>query len=304
LSKESKVFVVIVTYNGMKWIDECLKSVQDSSIAASILIIDNCSQDGTTEFISANFKQAEIIKNTQNLGFGKANNVGIAKAVAAGADYVLLLNQDAYLFPDCIEKLIQGFNQNSSYGVLSPIQLQADGKKMENLFYQFNADFFNQLLTQSLLAKPQSNTTIKVEFVQAACWLIKKEVFTKIDGFDDLFYHYGEDNNFCQRLKYLGYDIGIVTDSFVTHDTTDETHKKRTIKYELNRYRSNILKYIYDVNEPNVTKHYSYLLKKCYVSILTAIFTLSPKSAYVEAKKLILLIRLIFITKNRLTKLK
>ena len=288
----------------MKWIEECLKSIQNSSIKTSVLVIDNCSQDRTVEFISENFKHVEITKNTHNLGFGQANNVGIANAVNANADYVLLLNQDAYLFPDSIEKLINSFHQNASYGVLSPIQLHAKGEKMESLFFQFNADSFNQLCTQFLLAKPQTSNTIKVDFVQAACWLIKKEVFTKIDGFDDMFYHYGEDNNFCQRLNYLGYEIGIVTDSFVYHDTTEETHKKRTIKYELNRYRSNILKYLYDVNEPNVKKHYRYLLKKCYVNFITAIFTISPRSAFLEIKKLILLIKLIFITKKRLNKLK
>jgi GT2 family glycosyltransferase len=304
LTKEYKVFVVIVTYNGMKWIEECLKSIQDSSIKTSVLVIDNCSQDGTVEFISENFQDIQITKNTHNLGFGQANNVGITKAVNANADYILLLNQDAYLFPDSIEKLINSFNNNDGYGVLSPIQLHANGERMENLFFQFNADAFNQLLSKFLLAKIQKSNTIKVDFVQAACWLIKKEVFTKIDGFDDLFYHYGEDNNFCQRLKSIGYEIGVVTDSFVYHDTTEETNKKITIRYELNRYRSNILKYLYDVNEPNVKKHYSYLLKKCYVNFITAIFTLSPRGAFLEIRKLILLIKLIFITKKRLKKLK
>lgn len=288
----------------MKWIEECFKSIQKSSMAVSVLVVDNCSKDGTVEFIQDNYKDVTIIRNDQNLGFGKANNVGISKAIADNADYILLLNQDAYLFTDTIQKLIESFESNDKYGVLSPIQLHPNGNKMESLFFQFNTDVFNQVLTQKLLAKPLTNNTVKVSFVQAACWLIKKEVFTKIDGFDELFYHYGEDNNFCQRLKYLGFDIGIVTDSFVYHDTTEETQKRKSIKYELNRYRSNVLKYIYDVNEPNVKKHYLYLLKKCYENIITAIFKLSPRSVFIEFKKLFLLIKLIFITKNKLKKIK
>ena len=90
-----KILTIIVTYNGMKWLDRCLGSLRESSLKTDVVAVDNGSTDGTPEYIAANFPEVQLHCTGENLGFGRANNVGLQKAVAEGYDYVYLLNQDA-----------------------------------------------------------------------------------------------------------------------------------------------------------------------------------------------------------------
>ena len=88
-----KVFVIIVSYNGMKWIDKCLNSVLNQG---EVVVVDNNSCDGTVDYIRMNFSLVKILSQTTNYGFGTANNIGISYAMKKGADAVFLLNQDAF----------------------------------------------------------------------------------------------------------------------------------------------------------------------------------------------------------------
>lgn len=109
--------IIIVTYNGMPWLEKCLTSCQDYSV----IVVDNCSTDGTVKFINTHFSKVKVLELSVNLGFGKANNLGIRKALEEEADSVFLLNQDAYLDNDTISVLKEASKTNSKYGVLSPI---------------------------------------------------------------------------------------------------------------------------------------------------------------------------------------
>ena len=88
-----RVFVLIITYNAEKWIEFCLGSLKDSTIPITPLIVDNNSNDKTVSLIKEKYPEAIILANNQNLGFGKANNIGIKYAIEKGFDYVFLLNQ-------------------------------------------------------------------------------------------------------------------------------------------------------------------------------------------------------------------
>ena len=94
----------------MKWIDKCINSVLNSTLYAKIILIDNGSTDGTLEYISNNFPQAIILPNQKNLGFGKANNLGIEYALSHNCDYVYLLNQDAWIEENTLEILVKTLN--------------------------------------------------------------------------------------------------------------------------------------------------------------------------------------------------
>ena len=92
-----RIFTVIVTYNAMQsnWIDKCLRSLQNSTIASTAIVVDNGSTDGTCEYVPNTFPDAVWLPQNKNLGFGQANNIGIRYALKNNADYILLLNQDA-----------------------------------------------------------------------------------------------------------------------------------------------------------------------------------------------------------------
>ena len=81
---KNKLLVIIVTYNGMKWLERCLSSLIASSVASDVFIVDNGSTDGSQDYIRSNFKDAIFIQSEENLGFGKANNIGLQYAYEKG----------------------------------------------------------------------------------------------------------------------------------------------------------------------------------------------------------------------------
>ena len=116
------VYSIVVTYNGAKWVDKCFNSLVNSNLIDHyILAIDNGSTDNTLEIIRNNFPTVDIIETGSNMGFGKANNIGMRIAIKKGADYVFLLNQDAWVLNDTISKSIYFSNQNPQYSILSPL---------------------------------------------------------------------------------------------------------------------------------------------------------------------------------------
>ena len=118
-----KILVVIVTYNALKWIKKGLKSVEKSTLPADVLLIDNGSTDGTLPLVRTDWPGTRIIETGENLGFGAANNIGLRIALDEGYDFAYLLNQDAWLERDTLEKLVDAHRQE--WGVLSPMQLDA-----------------------------------------------------------------------------------------------------------------------------------------------------------------------------------
>ena len=211
---KNSIYIIIVTFNGLPWIDKCLSSIPKNH---SVIVVDNNSNDLTVQFIEANFPDLILIKRQTNLGFGQANNIGISYAMKQGAEYVFLMNQDVYLHKYSIKNLIKKFNKNNNYGLLSPIHLNGLGNKLDQNFSLYTSPKKNiKFNSDIILQKPK--IIYDFSFINAAAWLIPTSVFEKIGGFDPIFFHYQEDNNFCQRLIYHGYKIGVVIDSFVNHD--------------------------------------------------------------------------------------
>lgn len=224
------VAVIIVTFNGMKWIEKCLKSVSDSLTSPKVYIVDNGSIDGTLGFVKNKFPEHRLIETKQNLGFGKANNIGIKHAIDEGVEYIYLLNQDAYLNRTTLSNLIAFSKSNKDYGILSPLQYNGNGTKLD-----FN---FQTIINSVDFRKCDTDEVIPVDFVMAAHWLITRQCILKVGMFDPIFAHYGEDNDYCNRVRYHNLKIGIVKNVVGYHDRED---RKFDIEKKINQmYRSGI----------------------------------------------------------------
>ena len=107
-----KIYTIIVTYNAMQrnWITRSIDSLSKSTIETTPVIIDNGSTDGTRNYVPEHYPNAVWMPQDKNLGFGQANNLGMKYALEHQADYILLLNQDATLAPDAIEKMLPSLN--------------------------------------------------------------------------------------------------------------------------------------------------------------------------------------------------
>ncbi len=208
-----KVFVIIISYNGMKWLPSCLSSTE----GCDVVVVDNASTDGSRDYIKNNFPSIKLLHQQKNLGFGQANNIGIKYALDNGAEAVFLLNQDAYMQDDTIDVLSSFSKKNPEFGILSPIHLTGDGKYLDENFsyylsYKCNKYFYSDAVLRGL------KEYYEVPFVNAAGWYIPKQVFNVVGGFDPIFFHYGEDDNFCQRIYYHNFKIGVIPKSKILHD--------------------------------------------------------------------------------------
>jgi GT2 family glycosyltransferase len=204
-----RTFVIIVTYNPKKWIEKCFSSIENSTIPLDVIVIDNGSNDGSQEIIKKIYPKVILIQNKENLGFGKANNIGIEIAYKNNADYFFLLNQDAWVESNTIENLIKISQKNSEFGILSPLHFNGFGTQLDLGFK--NASKINQ----DQLTK---NELIEVPFVNAAIWLMTRNCIEKIGGFSPVFFHYCEDNNYVARLKFHNLKLGVVTNLKGFHD--------------------------------------------------------------------------------------
>ena len=219
-SKDLKLFTIIVTYKGLhnNWMHNSITSVKNSSYNSKIIVVDNNSPDATVQYIKEQFPKVILIENNDNAGFGKANNQGIALALKNGADYVFLLNQDAYVLVDTFEKILQTAEQNLDYGIISPVHLNGNGESVESDFLNFASPPNTPLLFNDLLLGKNSKNLHDTKFVNAAAWLVSKKCLEIVGGFSPTFYHYGEDNNFCHRTIYHNLKIGIDKNAFILHD--------------------------------------------------------------------------------------
>lgn len=247
----------------MAWIDRCLTSLRQSTIKSVPVVIDNASSDGSVEYIRKNYPEVVLFPQKKNLGFGQANNVGFKYALEHDADYVLLLNQDAALHPDALELLLQ---QSDGKSLFSPLHCNGDGSRIDYMVK--NATLFkakNTLVDDFLLAKPKQ--IYEIGEICAACWLMPVSMLRTIGGFNPLFFHYGEDNNYYQRLKYHGIPVFLVPQALMYHNR--EVHGNMTVYKKKWIYRR-LLFVATNINLSLLKRIRSYLevLKDCYVHAL------------------------------------
>lgn len=213
-----KLFVIVVTYNGAKWIFKCLQSIYHSDIMATPIVVDNNSSDDTLSIIRTEFPKTTIVETHANFGFGKANNIGIKMAMDRGADYIYLLNQDAWVKKNTFSLLIDIMARHPEYGIVSPIHLTGNGCNVDANFYSLSLarnevpDILNDYITNKL------KDIYDTYFVMAAHWMLSRSTIEKIGYFSSAFPHYGEDANYIQRVHYWGLKVGVVPKAFAYHD--------------------------------------------------------------------------------------
>ena len=260
VDQSENTIIVIITFNALQWLKRCLESTN----GYQVVIVDNASTDGTVAYIKNNFPEVHLLEQTQNLGFGQANNLGMRYALDQGAEFVFLLNQDAYLQSGCLETLIKVHTENSDYGILSPIHLNGSGNRLDRNFsnyvnYTANPDFYSDFV----LKKPLQEI-YEVPFVNAAGWLLSRDILEKVGGFDPIFFHYGEDDNYCQRARFHGFKIGVVPTAFLYHDRAERP--KKEIKHASSAYfelkeKNFKVKYA-NINEENLDQLYKLLKRR------------------------------------------
>ncbi len=195
--------IIIVNYNDERFLKDCLNSVYKGThkVSFEILFIDNNSSDNSVKLVSEQFPKVKITKNQKNLGFCKANNIGLK--VYKGR-YALLLNTDTVNKDEALDKLVEFMDKNPKVGACGPKLLNTDGTP------QHQGGLFNRRFWLS--KKP-----IKVNYVIGACIIARKEVIDKVGGLDENFFFSNDDLDWCRRIRNAGWDVYFLPQAEVIH---------------------------------------------------------------------------------------
>lgn len=235
--------VIIVNYNVKYFLEQCLYSVEKAllNIDAQIIVIDNNSSDGSKAFLTDKFPLVYFIWSKENLGFSKANNIGLAKATGK---YILFLNPDTLVAEDCFEKCIGFFETHQNVGALGIRMIDGGGKFLKeskrgfpslfpSLFKLFALTSLlptSKIFARYYLGNLSENENHTVDVLSGAFMLIEKKVLDKIGGFDEDFFMYGEDIDLSYRVQNAGYKNYYFSQTTIIHFKGEST-KKGNLKY-------------------------------------------------------------------------
>ena len=218
IENDNSCWIIIVHYNGAEWIEKCLDSFSKTNFESKIIVVDNCSTEREgLQIIEDKFPKITLIKLDKNIGFGRANNVGIALAIKQKTKYIFLLNQDAWLCGNnTIEKLINVANDNPSFAIISPIHFNSTQTALDQAFGTYIANSKNAELISDIYLK-NLKSIYQVSFVNAAAWLLNVNLFKNTGFFDPDFFMYGEDTDLINKVLYNKFKIGITPLANICH---------------------------------------------------------------------------------------
>lgn len=218
-----KVGVVILNYKVKDLTVKCINSVKKSTFGnAEIIVVDNNSEDCLVEEMK-DFPDVIFISNKENLGYCGGNNVGIKKALADGSEIVLILNADTTIGSLTIEKLV-AVVEKEDVGVAGPKILFGDKKILWYAGGIFDCDnVLGKHRGVDETDRGQYDLEEETDYISGAAMMIKKEVFEKIGFFDERYFLYYEDSDFCFRAKRAGFNLIYVPKAEVYHENAKST---------------------------------------------------------------------------------
>lgn len=202
-----EVSVIIVNYNGLKYLKECLESLYKNleEITFEIIIIDNNSQDASCAFIKNNFPEIKLIESKINYGFGKGNNEAVK---TAKGNYLLLINNDTIVL-DKIKTVLNFIKNDNNIGVVG-VNMLNNNKEYIPAAGNF-PNLRNMFQLQKLLDLGKefkkgkfSKESYEVDWLTGSFLFLSTETYQKINGFDEDYFMYVEDVDFCKKIANIG----------------------------------------------------------------------------------------------------
>lgn len=227
-----RLATIIVTFNGAKFIERCLEAIFNAEANALVIIVDNASTDNTLTL--ARRFSCKIIELNYNIGFGAANNIGMSYALEIpDVSHLFLLNQDAYVESNLF-KYLETIPDEMSEACLACVQTSGDGKDLDRNCEEFylNAKDCPGFLNDSYFDRLKEFYTIR--FMNAAAWILPRDICMEVGGFSPTFFHYGEDSNYVDRMRFHGKKLLLATQCVVRHDRggrSESSYDKDALKY-------------------------------------------------------------------------
>jgi len=224
------VSIVIVSYNGRDFLQQCLASIHGETrdVEFEVIVVDNASLDGTPDMVSAGFPQVHLIRRASNAGFAAAANEGLR--VARG-DALMLINPDSELYGNILPPMLRYLREQPDIGILAPKLLDPGGTVQLSVrrFPGFQTALFNRYsaLTRLvpdnrysrgyLMTDFDHDRIADVDWASAACWLLSRGAYEEIGPLDEGYFWAVEDVDYCQRAHRAGWRVVYYPDVAVWH---------------------------------------------------------------------------------------
>jgi N-acetylglucosaminyl-diphospho-decaprenol L-rhamnosyltransferase len=237
------VSFIIVSWNVRALLRQCVQSVRAQSteyriqkaeggtdereLAAEIWVVDNASTDGTVEMLQDEFPAVHVIANSENVGFSRGNNLALAQAQGR---YLFLLNPDTELCPGALRRLVDYMEAHRRVGVAGPRLFYGDGSPQSSRrrFPTLATAFFestklqqwfprHRLLTRYYMRDTPDDAEQEVDWLNGSALFVRREVVEQLGGFDEAFFMYSEELDWCYRIKQAGWQIVYLPSAQVIH---------------------------------------------------------------------------------------
>ena len=230
MTNRSLVSVIVVNWDGREYLEDCFTSLNKQTYTPlELILIDNASVDGSVEYVRDCFPMVSVFVNRENVGFGPAVNRGVEQAKGK---YVLFLNNDLYLDERCVEKMVDMI-EDEKIGVVIPKILYFQERNRINSF----GNLINYLgLACPKYINEEDRPDMQVE--ETACggiFLVKRELFKQVGGFDRDFFMYHEDHDLSWRIRLLGKKLMVNPEAVIYHKYHFSKNPKKFYYSEKNR---------------------------------------------------------------------
>jgi GT2 family glycosyltransferase len=215
------ISVIIVSWNAREYLLKCLGALAEelADVEHEVLVVDNASTDGSPEAVEAAWPGTTLVRRSTNLGFARANNVGLRRSAG---QYLLLVNSDVDVRPGSVKRLRAFLEQNPSVGIAGPRVLNADGTLQRSCRRRPS---LTRCLARALaldgvfpgLTYCPHDAAGAVDVLSGCCWMVRREALEQVGPLDETFFMYYEDVDWCKRFADAGWGVAYVPEAEVTH---------------------------------------------------------------------------------------
>jgi GT2 family glycosyltransferase len=229
MTRPPYVITVILNTNRRQDTLECLASLQESTyINHKMIVLDNASSDGSVEAIRAVFPAVEIIELTENLGYAGNNNVGIKAALAQGAEWIFVLNEDTILDPECLTHLIDAGESEQHIGIVGPMVyhhdepdvIQSAGGKLGRYWQSIH-------LAKDEVDQGQFTAPHLVDWISGCGILVRRAVIDQVGTIDERYFYFWEETEWCIRAGKAGWRIVHVPQAKLWHKGVQRDYRPK-----------------------------------------------------------------------------
>lgn len=214
------ISIIVVSWNAARHLKACLESVRGETLLCTglkteVIVIDNASSDGSAEIVAGEFPEVKLVRNDRNLGFARANNIGIRQS---GGKYLYLINSDVILRPGCLENIYRYMEAYPEIGIMGPQIISENGAVQRSCmgFPTFWNTFCRALALDVLFPRSPRfgghlmpywphDTVRRVDVINGCFWAVRRKALETVGLLDEAFFMYGEDIDWCKRFRLAGW---------------------------------------------------------------------------------------------------